>query len=384
MKTAKNRNIIYGAGFLFSIALALTSYINSSFLKVFTSDYYIGIIYVIASLISILALVRIPNILNKIGNRATAFVFSIICFTSFLILAFSQNAYLVIPAFILNFISINFVFSSLDIFMEDFSKSSSVGKFRGMYLMFTSLAWVISQSLSGSIIEKSSFTGIYLISSMFMMLTAFMFVFFLHDFKDPKYKKIPILKTMKFFIKNKNILKIYFINLLLKFFFVWMVIYTPIYLHENLGFGWNKIGLIFTIMLTPFVFLSYPLGKISDKIGEKKLLILGFIISAFATSMIPLIKEPTFFIWALILFSTRVGAATIEVMSESYFFKSVNEENADEIAFFRNTVPVSYVIAPLLGSGVLLFIPSFEYIFYVLGAIMLIGVYLTLKIKDIK
>ncbi len=384
MKTAKNRNIIYLAGFLFSIALALTSYINSSFLKVFINDYSIGIMYVIASLLSILVMFWVPDILNKWGNRKLAFFFSVVSLLSFLFLAFSKNAHIVILSFIINLISLNFVVASLDIFMEDFSKSSAMGKFRGMYLMFTSLAWVIAQSISGSIISKSSFTGIYLMSAMFMALTAFMFVLFLKEFKDPHYKKIPILKTIKYFVQNKNISKIYLIDLLLKFFFVWMVIYTPIYLHENLAFGWDKIGLIFTIMLTPFVFLSYPLGKLSDKIGERSMLIFGFIVTTLATSLIPFIKESNFWIWAMILFFTRVGAATIQIMTESYFFKSVHEENADAISFFRNTSPVSYVIAPLFATFVLLFVPSFQYIFYVLAAIMLLGIYLTLKIRDIK
>ncbi|MBU1728013.1 MFS transporter, partial [Patescibacteria group bacterium] len=169
-----------------------------------------------------------------------------------------------------------------------------------------------------------------------------------------------------------------------KFFYAWMVIYTPIYLHEYLGFGWEKIGIIFSIMLIPFVILDLPLGKLSDKIGEKKMLVAGFAIAALSTFAIPLIKEPKLIVWAGILFFTRVGAASIEVLSESYFFKVIREENADAISFFRNTTPVSYVIAPLLAIPILLITPSFEYLFFVLGVILIYGLLITLKIKDVK
>ena len=245
-------------------------------------------------------------------------------------------------------------------------------------------AWVVAQMISGSIIAKSSFTGIYIFSAGFMFLVYVIFSIFLHDYQDPIYKKVPIKKTARYFLENKNFSKIYFLNFILKFFFTWMIIYTPIYLHEYIGFTWQEMGIIFTIMLLPFVILDYPLGKISDKIGEKRLLMLGFSISALFTILIPLVTVKTLWIWAAVLFFTRVGAATIEVMSESYFFKSVTEENADAIGFFRNTSPLSFIVAPILAIPILLFVPSFEYIFFVLAAILLMGLFVTLHLRDVR
>lgn len=380
----KNRSIIFLTGFLFSIPLALTSYINSSFLEKYLTDYEVSILYTFASIVTILGLLIMPKILSRLGNRKTSLCFAISSLASLLMLAFIDNAYFVIAAFIIYFSSLNFLIATLDIFIEDFSKNASIGKLRGMYLTILNLAWVISQVVSGSIIAKSSFKGIYLFSALFMVLVSLIFIYSLKDFKDPIYKKVPFFKTIIYFKKNKNILKIYLTNFILKFFFVWMVIYTPLYLNRNMGFGWDKIGLIFTIMLLPFVILTYPLGQLSDKIGEKKMLLIGFAISAFATLLIPFINEPIFWVWAGILFATRVGAATIEIMSESYFFKMVNEEDADVISFFRNTNSLSYIIAPLVALPILFFVPSFEYIFFVLSTVLLTGLYITLRIKDVK
>ncbi len=379
-----NRRIIYLAGFLFSIPVALVSYINSSFLEIYVGKNYVGLIYIVASIVTIWGLLKIPKILTNLGNRITILLSCSLMFLSLVLLAFGSNALIVILSFILYFVSINFIIASLDIFIEDFSKNSSVGKLRGLYLMIVNIAWILAQLLSGSIINKSSISGIYLIGALFVFLVSLIFILFLRDFKDPEYKKVPIIKTIQSFIQNKHISKIYLSNLILQFFYAWMIIYTPIYLHEYMQFGWDKIGIIFGVMLIPFVVLDFPLGKLSDKIGEKKMLILSFLIISFSVLAIPFIREQTFWTWALILFATRIGAATIEVMNESYFFKIVSEKNADEISFFRNAPSVSYVIAPLIAFPILLLVPSFEYLFFVLGAVLLIGLIIVLRLQDVK
>ena len=65
-----------------------------------------------------------------------------------------------------------------------------------------------------------------------------------------------------------------------------MVIYTPIYLHEHIGLPWSDIGIIFTIMLLPFVLFEFPAGKLADgKWGEKEPPIIGIILIAVSTAL---------------------------------------------------------------------------------------------------
>ncbi|KKR61272.1 hypothetical protein A2643_02405 [Candidatus Nomurabacteria bacterium RIFCSPHIGHO2_01_FULL_39_220] len=379
-----NRKIIYLAGFLISVPIALTSYINSSLLEIYVDKYFLGIIYMLASLITIIGMAKMPKILTRLGNRKSTLLFCLIFLASLILMGLGGKGFIVIPAFIFYFVSVNLIFATLDIFIEDFSKNSPVGGIRGVYLTIINFAWVIAQMMSGSVIAKSSLPGIYLLSALFVSLVCIIFSLFLRDFKDPQYEKVPILRTIIFFWRNRNIAKIYLITLILRFFYAWMIIYTPIYMHEYIGFDWSQIGIIFSIMLLPFIILELPLGILSDRIGEKKMLIVGFCIISVSTAMIPLFSAPTLLLWALILFATRVGAATIEIMSESYFFKSVAEEEADVLSFFRNTNPLSYIIAPLLAIPVLLIVPSFEYLFFVLGAVMLCGLLISLRLRDVR
>lgn len=380
----KNIKIIYLLGFLFSIPTALTSYINSSLLELHIKPSLVGLVYVFSSIIAIVSMSRLEDILKAKGLRKSAIIFSIFSFLSLLFLAFAKNSNIVLLAFIIHNVTNYLIIACLDIFIEDLSKNKNVGTFRGLYLTIINSSWVIAQLISGSIIAKNSFLGIYLFASLFMILVLIIFITNLHNFKDPQFKKVKILKTITNFWNDKRLLRVYFINFILNFFFSWMIIYTTLYLHDTMKFSWQSIGSIYAFMLLPFVLLSYPLGKLSDKLGEKKILIIGFIIWILATLSIPLITLPIAWVFAIVLFLTRVGAATVEVMSESYFFKIVKEEDADEIAFFRNTRAVSFLIAPAIATVLLLYLPSFVYLFYVLGAILLIGLLVTLRIKDVK
>jgi MFS family permease len=383
-KIGRDRKIIYLAGFLFAFPLALTSYISSSFLSGYINESYVGIIYIVASVITIWGMAEMPKVLTRWGDRKTTLYFSILTLVALLVLAFGNKSFLIIGAFILFFIASTIVGTTLDIFLEDFSTETLVGRFRGFYISVIYVAWVISEMISGSVIDKSSLRGIYLLSALFMLLIIVVFTLFLSDYKDPKYEKEPVSKTIQYFLKNKHASRIYFVNFILQFFYAWMIIYMPIYLHQHIGFAWDKIGLIFMIMLLPFVLLSYPLGKLSDKIGEKKMLIFGFVIITFFTSLIPLIDGQIFLLWAGVLFATRIGAATIGVMSDSYFFKVVTKENAEATSFYRNTYPLSYIIGPAIAIPTLLLVSSFEYLFFVLVGVLLLGLFVSLRLKDVR
>lgn len=377
------RNIIYLAGFLASVPMALISYINSSFLGAYFDAYSVGAAYIVASLITILAFFEMPKIFSALGARRSSLVCAAGMFAAFLCMSQSTRGGVIFAAFLLYFVCSELFFVCLDIFVEEFSEQS-VGRFRGLFLMTVNVAWVIAEIISSRTIERYSFTGIYFMSAIFMFAVTIIFAVSLYDFRDPEYVKVPPMATIRSFFSKKNLTLIYYINFILKFFYAWMIIYTPIYLNEYLGFGWDKIAVIFTFMLLPFVIFQFPAGAWSDKIGEKKMLALGFAVAAVSTAAIPLVGNASLWLWAAVLFATRVGAAVIEVMSESYFFKSVTEKNDDEIAFFRNTTPLSYIIAPALAVPLLAILPSFKSLFFVLAAVLLLGISFSLKLREVK
>lgn len=376
-----DRKIIYLAGFLFSLPVALVSYINSSYISSFIGEKLVGIIYVLGSICSILALLLAPKIFRKVGGYKFLLLVIILNAFSFLMLTITRNVWSVLIMFILGFSMNTLVIFSLDELLKIFSKDSSTGKIRGTYLMVCNLAWVFAQFAYGTLLGGFSFRMIYSVGFLIMLLFFVISFLNLKNIEDPKYDKIKTIGYVKEFFQNKNLFRAYGISFLLQFFYCWMIIYTPIYLYAHLGFNWKEIGIIFTVMLLPFVLIQFPLGKYSDKVGERKMLMLGFGIASIATLSLFFIKEHAIWIWAALLFTTRIGAAMIEVMSDVHFFRNIKPENEEFVGIYRNASPVAYILGSIVAFAVFIFIPSFNFIFLILGTLMLYGVYLSSTIK---
>jgi len=374
---------IYTAAFLSAFHAFILIYINSSFLNQFVSEKTVGALYIIGSLASIAVFIIIPIILRSLGNYLTLMIFAIFEMLVIFGMAFIKETAIIIPLFIAYWVASQIIFINIDIFFESYQKKESdTGAKRGVLMTIINSALVLSIFIVGFILKDSEFWKVYLASA--LALALFLFVIFIkfRKFKDLAYENFNILNTLKRIYKNKNITNIFIAQLFLKFFFSWMVIYMPIYLHDYIGFDWPKISIIFTIMLLPFIIFEIPVGKIADiHFGEKELLSAGFIITAIFTIIISFISIKSFILWAIILFATRVGASLIEITTESYFFKHVKGDDADIISFFRINSPLAYIAGPIAAIISLQFLP-FQYIFLALGIIMFVGLKYSFALKD--
>ena len=85
----------------------------------------------------------------------------------------------------------------------------------------------------------------------------------------------------------------------------------------------------------------------------------------------------------MLLFLTRIGASLVEMMSEAYFFKHVEAKSTDLISLFRNTRPISYLVAPIVAPVVILF-GGMQGLWIVLGGLMLWGAWHARLLQDTK
>jgi MFS family permease len=290
----------------------------------------------------------------------------------------SHNPYIVGTSFIL-FISTNTqILLCIDVFIEHLGDNNTIGKNRSLYLTLINLAWLFSPLVASFLITKEGgYKTIYIVAFITtVIMTIGLSLSVKKNYRDKTYKKTPFLETYRFLKTNKHMLAITIINFILQFFYAWMVVYTPIYLFENIGLGWGQIGIIFTIMLTPFVLFGLPIGILIDKyhISKRILLYIGFVIISVSTFIIAGMNTKSIILWAIVLFITRVGATIIETTSEIYFFTHIKEEETYLLSVFRDMVPVAYIIAPLISTLIFIFLP-FNYLFLILGLILLSGLY---------
>jgi MFS family permease len=282
-------------------------------------------------------------------------------------------------------IAVSTIAFNLDVFVESTTTDEAkTGGIRGIYLTTANITFVLAPLVIAIFLSDNAYSNIYLISFIFLIPV---YCFIRKYFKNSKISKIEhirIKETVFEYIRNKNLKNIFVSNFLLQLFYAFMVVYSPLYLDKYMHFSWAEIGLMFTIMLVPFVIFELPIGEIADKkYGEKEFLTVGFIIMGLSTMFISFVTVKIFWIWAVILFITRIGASFVEITTDSYFFKQVGEKKSDVISFYRITRPLSYIVAPIMATISLQFIP-FQYIFIVIGICMIIGTHYSLALKDTK
>lgn len=377
--------VLYMMQFIMAMTIALPSYINSSFLSTYASDDIVGLLYTGGSLLTLILMITMSRILNRFGNYKTTFVVATTSVLLTLGLAFLQLPYSIYALFIVYTALTSVIFFNMDVFIEAHSSDGHTGSIRGFFLTITNLAFVISPFIAGSILTNGDYWKIYMLATVTMASLLFLLLSYFRDFTDPTYDRIPFWKGLKEVFERRDIALVFVTAIALRLFYAWMVIYSPIYLHNHIGFTWSEIGIMFTVMLLPFILFQIPAGKIADKKwGEKELLALGFILMGITTAGISFLESTEIWVWTFALFGTRIGASIVEIMSESYFFKKVDGTDTHIISFFRNARPLAYIIAPVIASTILLFLPL-QYIFVVAGAVIIfIGLPATLMLKDTK
>lgn len=379
---SRKRVLMYVIGCVYNLSYAIPTYVNSTFLAEFTSEKLVGIIYTASSILAIAMFIEMPGFLRRFGNFKTTLALLFLQLFSLAGLTVGGQTLAIISAFMLNFVSISLINFTLDVFLEGFSSNTKTGSIRGTYLTILNLAWLSSPILASHILGDNVFSNIYATSGILLLPVIALVFFGLGNTKEPTYSRLPFWKSFGEVWADRNIKAILLIQFLLQFFYAWMIIYTPIYLHNTAGFEWSTIGVIFTIMLLPFTFLEAPLGRLADRNGEKKILSMGFMIIAISTICMAFINDHNPVIWTIVLFFTRVGAAAIEVMAETYFFKKVDATRTNIISFSRMMRPFAYILSPIVAT-LLFTVFDIKGLFVFLGLLMFYGLRYTSAIKDV-
>ncbi len=373
---------IFLTNFLFSLHYATTLYINSSFLSIYFSPLWVSILFVLGALGNIYIFLNASRILEVLESKGFLTLFLVSSFGSILGLAFTESA---LTAGVLFFIYTStslMVYYSLDLMLEEFSVDRKTGEIRGLYLTITNLAILGGPFLVALIGSGNQFSNIYISAALlllpiFLLLTVSLKV----SSENEPYLHIP--PSFSLWKELSDVRRVTLTRLSLEFFFAVMVIFTPVYLNSTLGFNWHEIGIMFTIMLLPFILFQLPAGELADRRwGEKELMTFGLLFIALSSVIMPLLGK-SFALWSLALFLSRVGASLLEVMTDSYFFKKVGVHNTGLISIFRLMRPLGLILGALVVGVSIALLPH-KTIFYILAISAFLGLTQAHKLIDTK
>lgn len=381
-KLKKNKvRLVSFVSFILGFLDAFFIYILSTYFSVIAESDSVGIFYFAAYSGVFLCLFFLQPLIRRIGRAHALYLSLGVSIAASAVLAATVSPLYSIVAALLLIIATNVTWVALDIMLESFSQDKVSGSIRGLYLTIMNAGLLAAPFLSLKTLDMFSYSGIFVT---LMIGYTIVFLITLLGFRtDNKVfqQKLKFGSTLRKMLRERNLLRIYHVSFALEFFYALMIVYTPIYL-RTLNFSWDDIGIIFTMMLIPFVVLQYPLGVLADRyFGEKEMLIGSIGIAALATFMLPFLDSSNLIIWGIALFLTRVGIAGIEILRDSYFYKQIDGNDMNVISFFRTARPIANIVAALL-SVVLLALFPLQGIFFLVALILCFALVETFFLKD--
>lgn len=376
-------SLVFLTSFLLSVSYGATLYVNSTFLEQFFSPAWVSGFYFLYAALNIALFLLTPRLLRRFRKETLLSSFLSAIALSYLTLSLTDSALLVGIAFIVmgSFLSMGYYF--LDIALEEITSNKHTGAIRGLYWTFLNGGIALGPLLVSFLAEGETLRLVYFTS---FCLSAAAAGFSLFQYLEPaqavhyKYHQ-PLNLPFRAWWRKRNVRAVTLTKMVLGIFFSLMTIYTPIYLHQHLGFSWSELGIIFTVMLLPFVVLEWPAGEAADHWwGEKEMMTLGLFLTGTMLLLMPFLDK-TFSVWLVVLLLSRVGASLVEITTESYFFKKISAEDTGMIGIFRLMGPASIIAGAVIGIATIgLF--TFETIFLVAAVIVFFGMKESLHLRD--
>lgn len=375
--------VIYVISVIFTFHTLLTAYSSSTYMEQYIAPSGVGLLYALGSALSIIFFLWLSPLLSRLGNTAVTLLFSVISIIALVFLGFGAMPLI---AFVI-FLAINpLLYLNIDIYSENTigGNEGETGSKRGLTLSLMAIASVCAPLTMSYIVgeDNTQLAQVYFLAAGIGAIFMFIVLLKFRRFSDPLYPRVKLHEVWRGFYNNHNLRGVVSAHFLLQFFFAWIVIYFPLYLSTVLNLSWSNIGYIIAAGLVAYVVCEYPIGVVADRyLGEKEMMVLGFIILALTSVSISFLAGVALVVWMLIMFLSRVGASLVEVTTESYFFKQVGSKDAQLISLFRITRPLANLCGALAGTVALIYLP-FTYMFVVLGLLMLPGALLATTITD--
>lgn len=374
---------VFIANLFFSIHYAALLYVNSSLLEEHFSLDMVSILFVCGAIGNSILFIFAPYLLKKLGNRALFFIFVLLDAIATAGLAVSSHPYWIAGSFLLFEAVSIMIYFNLDIFLEDASLEENTGEMRGIDLTIANTAIAVGPLLVAFFVIRSDFSHLYGIATLLLIPLLYQAFFSFKEFNDGEAKphEHRFWDAFLMWWNDGDVKRITIARFVLEFFYAFMVIYVPIYIHDYVGFDWLEIGTMFTIMLIPFIILQLPAGEAADRWwGEKEMLIFGFFCCGASVLFMPWLGHD-FGLWTLLLFISRIGAALVEVLTDTYFFKKVDKRDTGLISIFRLSRPAGIIAGAAWGIAVIAY-TTYTGIFFTLAVISLWGIYICLRIRD--
>jgi DHA1 family multidrug resistance protein-like MFS transporter len=365
--------------FLFSLSTNVPKPIYPHYVLSFTTSYL-----VVGSVLSGLGYSRVfietplSLIVDRYGRRRIALLGNFILVVSALIGGLALDLFYLIISVILSGLSSSLFFSSSFGIIKDLAPSKRIGGYFGSNIAAIFLGSIFGPLLGGYLSSLYGLRIPFLAASGFALISLGLLYKGTGETREKTIQTVeksqynPLIYIRKLVSSKKLI----FINLLgfLNPFTMSCIVSTilPIYGREIIGLNFTQIGMILSIMSVSSFVVSAPSGLISDNVGRKLLLALGFTFFAVATLLLPFSSNMLILLIPTILLGLGDGIIG-PAMWASLSDMTDPQETAISIGVFRTFIAIGLIMGPT-SAGIILSSFSFNTAFRFVALLALIAI----------
>jgi MFS family permease len=218
------------------------------------------------------------------GRKPVIVFSSIVSAVAIFIFAFSKS--LLISAIALPIVGLgsSFFMVSYTLVAESVQKKERGSAF-GKFSMMTYIAAAFSPLVGGLTISASGYFPLFLFGGILTIIAAVIRILFVREtLPESERTKLSSLgglsgyfRSAKGILKNRLLLTLLFAYSIYNLFASQTSFITPLYASEALGYGAITTGALFSALLAIVAISRLPFGKLSDKIGREKTIMISWI-----------------------------------------------------------------------------------------------------------
>ena len=247
----------------------------------------------------------------------------------------------------------------IPLFMSDFSAKIGMERLNARYHLWMNIgaffAPMVAVLIANNFGNRAAFMG----SAIIYFVGWIMFRLFRIVQQDRNVKPVSPRKTIralwrntKQFFQMPGMLRAYLVNFGYYSLRALRVLYVPILVIEN-GFTKDTLGIVLTLGIIPYLFMSEIMGRLVRRFGKTIWLVIGFgsfaVLSAFAIFVTGVPLLAIFVAW-------QISGAFMEPVHDLLFFDTAptKAQQTKYYGVFRTSSNLPNIIVPTLGAGAIM------------------------------
>jgi len=380
--------VIYGIG-----RSILTPFFPQYVLEIVGNLSYVGIIMAIPSIMSAIFDIPFGDLTDYIGRKKLMLFAVVIAIVTVLGFVFAKNIWHIIILEVFVGIGGAMLWVPGRAMTKDLLKKKVATEEMALFAVLVNLT-LFGSSLGGYIAQNFGYSAGFMISILFAAAALIFLKKKVHESRLQKKKFLHATKKVAFSFKmylddinwflhqGNGVMAIFIISAVLYAWYASSTVFTPLFLTQKFNADLFTVGIVLTLINLPFMSVEYLFGKMSDRVGEWKMMGIGLVASGvFAVAVF---FSTSILIFAVLNILASIGNTILEPLVESITGKHVSPARRGRISSIINAGKDMGAVIGVIIAGFLAQAAGIPSIFLFMGMSFIICYLFVLLWKKFK